>query len=183
MRVLGLLLAASGCVWPASRPDNFYTSTKSVLHQICDLPKAWFHLRRPLIIFALDYYGRERMRAPSSPLHTLVEIRDPKTLRFFLKTSDTQYLDDHLQRKNEGGRSPLGTAIGQVESEWARSLDIVQALLQQGASLDDTSVVSPLPLSSPRSGGFFRVGFRGTTIRDIAMRSNRDDLKELVAKF
>jgi hypothetical protein len=175
MRVLGLLLAAS-----RYEPQKL---TKSVLHQICDLLTAWFHLRRPLVIFALDYDEERVLHAPSSPLHVLVEIRDSKTLRFFLKTSDAQYLDDHLQRKNEGGRSPLGTAIGQVESGWARSLDIVQALLQQGASLDDTSVVSPLPLSSPRSGGFFRVGFRGTTIRDIAMRSNGDDLKELVAKF
>jgi hypothetical protein len=166
MRVLRLLLAF-GFTW--INPENGTTWTQLILHQICDLPKAWFHLRRPLLIFTLGFYGR-KWRDPSfSPLHILIEIQDLKTLKFLLRTSDPQSFGIHLQM------SPLHYAI---EASLIRndevSVDVVRALLERGASLDETA---------REPSQFLWIKHKRISRGSIAMQSFRADMRKLVAEY
>jgi ankyrin repeat protein len=164
--ILHLLLSPSQVVdWI----DSERPLLRSFLHQICDLPSAWSHLRRPLIMFAF------KCLFFSSPLHTAVLTDDFKLLDFVLKTSGSHFLAIHLRRKDRHGHSPLGKAIARVIAQPQLSLDITRILLERGASLDDTSRGSERKLRKlwgPR--------WRETSLRDIAKRSDRVDLKDLV---
>jgi ankyrin repeat protein len=154
--------------------DYTHPWTKSILHQICDLPRDWFHLRMPLIIFALKFYDRKRNLPVGSPLHFVIHMHDRKTLEFLLKTSDAQALDTHLHRKDMDRIVPLRYAIEEVRKRGV-SLDMVRMLLEVGASLDDTS------LAPSKYLGRFRM--REIPIRETAMRSDRDDLKKLISRY
>jgi hypothetical protein len=100
---------------------------------------------------------------------------DFKTLDFILKTSDWQFLDFHLRRRDRDGYSPLGYSIGRLIARPKLSLDITRVLLERGATLDDTSQARSRKLWGPY--------WRQTPLREIAMRSGRADLKELLAEF
>ena len=179
-RVLELLLA-SGFVWPnppIPRSDGTIPWTMSILHQICDLPKAWFRLRRPLLILVLDHIARywapsANARRAISPIHVIIKIHDATTLDFFLRTSDAPYPIDNVQWNGQYVWSPLRYAIDQVAIRG--DLDIVRALLKRGASLDVTS--------KEPSNKMWGSLWKQTLIRDIAMRSNRTELKKLIAKY
>jgi ankyrin repeat protein len=158
-------------------PDHMAPWAKHILHQICDLPKAWFHLRLPLIDCALACFCRHWGKGwrNSSFLHVAIKLRDLKTIKHILNILDVQLRKSHLQRKNKTGQTPLVYAIKQVETHGRHSVDIVRALLKAGAGLDDTAM-GPVR----RFGGFI---WKEIPIRDIAMQSSRADLKELVAKY
>jgi hypothetical protein len=92
-----------------------------------------------------------------------------------LKTSSTQDLDSKLQLGNRIEWSLLRHAIERVKSRADLSLGIVRALLERGASLDDTSMAPSRYLGS--------LLWKETSIRKLAMRSDCADLKKLVAKY
>jgi len=181
-RVLKRLLAY-GFVWPSlcsRRPDSRTPWTRSVLQQICDLPHASAHLRWSLTNSMLEYCA-EFWRPYSndcSPLQVTIRLHDPRTLEYLLEQADAQGLEYVMEFQDWKGRTPLHYAIEQVKTRSELSLEVVRVLLERGASLADTSVVPERYL-----GGLLYVGFRGTTIRDIAMRSDRTDLKELIAQY
>jgi hypothetical protein len=151
--------------------------TKSLLHQICDVPKTSSDLRLPLIIYALEQYGRgwPNPSAYCSPLHVAIQLYDLKTLEFVLEASDVHHVNYYLQCGIEDRKTPLRYAIEEVVAKLWHSLDIVEALLKRGASLEETSKAPSRYL-----GGFFQTK---TSLRTTAMRSNRPDLRELVAKY
>lgn len=143
-----------------------------LLHQVCDLPKAGFHLRVPLITLVLTF---PHAPTTSLPLHAVVTLDDLKVLEFLLETLDHDFLDIHLRRKDHHGYTPLAHAIERVNTRPKLPLDVLHALLERGASLDDT-FIEP----SRRLWGYT---WKKTPIRDMAMRSERADLRELVAKY
>jgi len=63
---------------------------------------------------------------------------DFKVFKYLLETSDTGFLDAHLRNKDDYGKTPLARSIEQVIAQPDLSLDITRALLERGASLDDT---------------------------------------------
>jgi ankyrin repeat protein len=183
-------------LWPTTRPDD-YTETLRLLlrngftepgpndimpdrrtqwsrflHQICDLPTASLHLRLTLVILVSTYTLPPKT---FSPLHAVVMMHDLKLFEFFLEALDTHALFFHLRRKDDHGRTPLVYAIERVNTHSELSLDIVHALLKRRANLYDT-VRDP----SKRLWGY---SWKNTSIRGIAMRSERADLRELVAKY
>jgi ankyrin repeat protein len=170
-----------GCPIPMySRSGGRISWAQFILHQICGLPEAWFHLRMPLLIFALEFYGRN-WRGPSfSPLHVSIEICDLKTLKFLLETSSAQFLDAQLQRKDKKRRLPLHFAIQRLAEQRFAALDMIRTLLERGASPDAMTWELSVGFSS------YNV-WKEITIRDIAMRiamrSGRADLKKLIAEY
>jgi len=140
--VLRLLIAfASGkenLPKTASIPVEDGSPCRAVLHQICDLPETWIHLRRPLIIFALKQLVFSFSGLFSLPLHSAIRMDDFKVFKYLLETSDTGFLDAHLRNKDDYGKTPLARSIEQVIAQPDLSLDITRALLERGASLDDT---------------------------------------------
>ena len=100
---------------------------------------------------------------------------DLKIVEFLLKKSD-DFLGFRLHTKNNAGRTPLACSIKQVITHPELSLDIARVLLEQGASLDDTSM-------APSKRLWGRPHWRETPLRDIATRSDRADLKKLVAEY
>lgn len=161
------LLLDSKFVWrnPNLRaPEHRAAWAKYILHQICDLPKARFHLRLPLTICALacfcrHWYRKRHVTTDSDHffLHVAIKLRDVKTIKHILNTSDARFRKFHLQRKNEDGATPLRYAIGEVEYNSRKSLDVVRALLERGASLDDTAM-APMRRSGAFSGSKPRYG-------------------------
>jgi ankyrin repeat protein len=189
MRVLRLLLT-SGFVWPRSYSTSYSklysksslvhsgsktTWTLFVLHQICDLPEAWFHLRKPLIIYVLKVIGRNYPFPRNHPaLQVAMKLQDLKTIKYVLEISNSQDLNIQA-RGNEYRWQPLRCAIEEVTGPSKPSLDIVRALLERGASPDNT-FMGPMK----RTGSFL---WKKTTIRELAMRSDRDDLKKLISEY
>jgi ankyrin repeat protein len=148
------------------------TERSRFLHQICDLPTAWLHLRLPLIMFVLTHpYSFKTF----SPLHAVVTMDDLKLFEFFLETLDSNSVEYELRKKDHHGRTPLGYAIERVDTCSKLSLDVLSALLERGANLDDT-------FREP-SKRLWGSSWKETPIRDIAMRSERADLRELVAEY
>ena len=160
-------------------PEKKIPWTVAILHQILDLPEPWAHLREPLITFALEKYRcrLELMKSCTNyqPLHVTIHIHDVRTLKYLLKTSSAQDLDSKLQLENRIEWSLLRHAIERVKSQAHLSLGIVRALLERGASLDDTSMAPSRYLCI--------LLWKETSLRKLAMRSNCADLKKLVAKY
>lgn len=169
--VLRLLL--SGGI-PSQRPRSSEIRipwTTSLLHQICDLPQAWFCVREPLLIFALRHYGC-MFDSPFSPLHILIGIHDLKTFKCLSSISAAPDLNVRRSGTNGFKWSLLRYAIEQVNDDHEISLDIVRMLLERGANLYETSMAF-----GPGTA------FGEIPIRDIAMRSDRADLKKLIAGY
>ena len=170
-RVLNILMA-----------ESFHAKEswqKTILHQILDLPEPWTHLREPLITFALEKHGRRLENIHSctnyQPLHVTIQMDDVETFKHLLKTSSTQDLDSKLQLENGIEWSLLRHAIERVKSQADPSLRIVRAMLERGASLDDTSMAPSRYLGS--------LLWKETSIRKLAMRSRCLDLWELAGKY
>jgi hypothetical protein len=117
MRILRLLLT-SGFVWPKSYSKSFLvhsgsktTWTLFVLHQICDLPEAWFHLRKPLIIYVLKVIGRYYLFPRNPPaLQVAMRLHDLKTIKYVLEISSSQDLNIQTRGSEDRWR-PLRCAI------------------------------------------------------------------------
>jgi len=162
-------------IWTNPCGKLTWTRSRDVLHKISSLPKP-FDFRKRLIILVLEFYSRKSSQhTPFSPLRCLVKLDDLKTLRFFWRSSDAQNMDAHLELKDDHGRTPLGYVILQSLVRRRYSLGMVQALLERGASLDVTFKAHP--------GKGLAYHWRQPSLRDKVMRSNRADLKELVAKY
>jgi hypothetical protein len=139
------------------------------------LPEAWFHLRKPLIIYVLKVIGRYYLFPRNPPaLQVAMRLHDLKTIKYVLEISSSQDLNIQT-RGSEDRWQPLRCAIEEATGPWKPSLDIVRALLERGASPDNT-FMGPMK----RTGGFL---WRKTKIRELAMRSDRDDLKKLISEY
>jgi hypothetical protein len=150
--------------------------TKSLFHQICDLPKTSSDLRLRLIIYALERYGRVSQKPGRycSPLHVAIRLHDLKTLEFVLEASNAQLVKHYLQCENGDGKTPLRCAIAEFvanDLHW----DIVEALLKRIVRLEETSKAPSTYL-----GGLFQTK---NSLRTTALRSNRVDPKKLLAKY
>lgn len=144
-----------------------------LLRDACNMPPQLSHYGLPLVTYLLEYlvsHKKSSRDTSNSPLYNAILSNSVKVVKFLFDHAEESLVHTWLRPRHS--EPPLSLAIRRAKNYPENSIDIVRMLLESGADLN---------ARAPRH--YQTVTHKRTTLRDIALRSQRADLKALVRNY